>query len=161
MPKKFDAALIDINGCLSDVRDRLKFIEQDPKDWESFFDALERDKVNEWCKKLIEMVEGLDGPSLSRHRIIFITGTPEFFRERMVAWLIKHGLNPRAHRRKLIMRPDGDKMVDHFFKLEAYRGLIERNFNLKYVVDDSAAVCQQFAKLGIPSLCVFGEGTKG
>ena len=73
-------AVIDIDGTISKVGDRLKYLQQTPKDWDNFYDACFDDEpIRETC----DLVTAL---SLNCN-IVFCTGRSERVRNKTEEWL--------------------------------------------------------------------------
>ena len=77
------AVIFDIDGTLADSKHRLKYIEQQPKQWDKFFSESIKDKYipavyNEYKKY-----------KKAGHKIIILTGRPETQRALTEEWLYK------------------------------------------------------------------------
>ena len=122
-------AVFDIDGVLADVRHRLHHVERRPKDWDSFFASMDDDTPLE------------DGVALAQryadegHRIAYLTGRNESYRELTLAWLRRHGL-PDG---RLVMRRNDDRRPARVFKPQALSRLA-REGEIVVVVDDDRAV---------------------
>lgn len=122
--------VFDIDGVIADVRHRLRFVERTPKDWDSFFAAMDDDGPLE------------NGVSMARdhaadgHRIVYLTGRNEDYRALTVAWLSRHGL-PEG---RLVMRRADDRRPARLFKPAALRRIAAEGRVLVVVDDDEAVV---------------------
>ena len=101
--------LVDIDGTLADVRHRLYHIRDGrKKNWKGFFEGMDRDtpiaSTVAWVRSLAQI-----------HDIIIITGRPEEYRARTVAWLKQNEI-PFSD---MFMRRDGDHRPDYEIKQEA------------------------------------------
>ena len=105
-------AVLDIDGVLADVRHRLAYVEQRPKDWDSFFAAATNDSL---------LAEGLEVALdlAERFTIVYLTGRPERCRTDTQAWLAKYGF-PAG---QLIMRRDTDRRPARSTKLDELKKL--------------------------------------
>lgn len=123
-------AVFDIDGVLADVRHRLPYVENRPRDWAAFFAAAPRDEL---------LPEGLQAALVAAadHELIYLTGRPEHCREDTEAWLTAHGLPPG----RLLMRKDADRRPARMTKLEQLRRL-RRQGAVAVLVDDDARVVQ-------------------
>ena len=129
-------AVIDIDGVVADVRHRVRFVHQRPKDWDAFFSAAVDDPP---------LAVGLQRVhDLAREcTVVYLTGRPERCRHDTVAWLEQHGL-PSG---RLIMRPDDDRRPARLTKLEALRELRAES-EVAVVVDDDERVIAELANAG-------------
>jgi hypothetical protein len=131
--------VFDIDGVIADVRHRLRFVEQKPKDWDSFFAAMDGDGALE------------TGIALAReqaaqgHRIVYLTGRNEDYRDLTRDWLTRHGL-PEG---RLLMRRADDRRPARLFKPAALRR-IATDGDIVSVVDDDDAVVAVLTRDGWP-----------
>ena len=128
--------MIDIDGVLADVRHRLHFVQQQPKDWGSFFSAARRDPP---LTEGIETVRRLS----EAFRIVYLSGRPEHCRKDTLDWFRRHDL-PRG---ELHLRPHGDHRPARLMKVEALDRL-SREAPVAVLVDDDAEVCAAARKAG-------------
>jgi phosphoglycolate phosphatase-like HAD superfamily hydrolase len=129
-------AIFDIDGVLADVRHRLHFVENKPKDWRRFFAATGQDTPLG------------DGFTLLRahaveHEICYLSGRPESTREVTEQWLARHG----APTGDVILRPHADFRPAVDYKLEVLRRLTEQH-NIAALVDDDPRVCRAAVDAG-------------
>lgn len=144
--KKF--VLVDIDGTLADIQHRKHFVEQDKKDWKSFFEAMSEDTLRESTVKLVE--EALVG-----YEIWLVSGRPNTYRSKTIQWMKKNGI--MQYFTGLIMRDENDKRPDtdtkrdimHCFGVE----------NIEYVIDDRPSVIRMWRENGIKVIDV-GNGTE-
>lgn len=133
-------AVIDIDGVLADVRHRLHFVEDRPKDWDSFFAAAPADapleQGLETARRLAEVCE-----------IVYLSGRPERCREDTLAWLARHEL-PAGD---LVLRRPCDFRPARVTKVEALRSLADRA-PVSVLVDDDAQVCEAARAAGFDVL---------
>jgi hypothetical protein len=133
-------AVIDIDGVVADVRHRLHHIEGRRRDWDSFHDAADTDPV---------LAEGRElAASLAReHDVVWLSGRPEWLRERTEAWLARNDL-PEG---RLMLRSDQDHRPAKVFKLGVLRSL-SRTARLAAVVDDDPDVVDAALAAGHPAV---------
>jgi phosphoglycolate phosphatase-like HAD superfamily hydrolase len=101
--------IFDLDGTLCDLSHRLHYIQQEPKDWDKFFAACERDEP---IRETLAIAEALFGP----YRLAFLTGRPESIRAQTRDWLVKHCRGAAGS--DLLMRPSGDHRPDYVVKRE-------------------------------------------
>lgn len=142
--KKF--VLVDIDGTLADIQHRKHFVEQEKKDWKSFFEAMSDDTLIESTVKLVE-------EALPDYELWLVSGRPNNYRTKTLQWMKKQGIS--QYFTGLIMREEGDKRPDtdtkrdimHCFGVE----------NIAYVIDDRPSVIRMWEENGIKVINV-GNG---
>ena len=129
--------LCDIDGTVANNDHRQHFLEGE-KDWDGFFDALDKDKpIYKIINKIIR--EHQNGKN-----IIFLTGRPERYRKTTRDWLTKY-FNFEI---KLLMRNDNDRRG----KLDIKKEIFESNFNsidIDYVVDNDEDLLKMWGELSL------------
>ena len=100
--------VFDLDGTLADATHRLHFIQQEPKDWDSFFGAVGDDAP---IHHVIDIANALEAIGFG---VVIWTGRPERCQRDPISWLQKHGVRFDA----LLMREDGDRRPDHEIKME-------------------------------------------
>jgi phosphoglycolate phosphatase-like HAD superfamily hydrolase len=133
-------AIVDIDGVIADVRHRVHFVEQRPKDWKRFFAAAIDDEPHVEGLAVVERL-------VQDHEVVFLTGRPEHLRDDTMAWLRKHGLD--GHR--LVMRGEGDRGPSARVKVRLLRRLAGRR-RVGIVVDDDADVIAEMQRAGYTTL---------
>ena len=129
-------AIVDIDGVVADVRHRVHFVEQRPKDWQRFFAAAADDEPHAEGLAIVERL-AMD------HEVVFLTGRPEHLRAATVSWLAEHGL----HEHPVYMRPEGDRGPSARFKVRTLRDLA-RGRLVGVVVDDDPFVIEAMRDAG-------------
>ncbi|MFF0268609.1 HAD family acid phosphatase [Kribbella sp. NPDC004536] len=129
-------AVLDIDATLSDTSKRIRFIEQKPKDWDSFFEHAKDDAVLE---------EGLAVATTlaADHVIVYLTGRPERLRRDTEKWLKDNGF-PEG---KVYMRGNTDRRPSMLMKLGRLKRLAEQR-PIAVLVDDDAKVIAAAEKAG-------------
>ena len=90
------AAVVDIDGVLSDAASRQHYLEAPRRDWHAFFEACGDDPVIEEIKVLLDLLD----PDL---RIVLLTARPERVHHLTEAWLRRYQIRWDV----LLMRPLG------------------------------------------------------
>lgn len=129
-------AVIDLDGVVADVRHRLHFVENQPKDWNGFFAACDQDPV---LPQGLNLVTSL----AQEHHIVYLSGRPETCRESTLSWLSRVGAPPG----ELILRAVGDRRPARVTKVELLRTITAP---IAVVVDDDPAVLKAVAQAGYP-----------
>ena len=129
-------AVLDIDVTLSDTSQRIHFLEQKPKDWDSFFAHAKEDAV---------LDEGLAVATTlaTDHEIVYLTGRPERLRRDTEKWLKDNGF-PDG---KLYMRGNTDRRPSMLMKLGRLKRLAEQR-PVAVLVDDDAKVVAAAQKAG-------------
>lgn len=132
--------IVDIDGTVADIAHRRHFVDQKPKDWKSFFDAMIEDTprpdVVEKVKKFKE--EGYD--------IVFVSGRPDNYRILTELWLKKFvitGTYPLFMRRADDGRPDTEVKKDILNQYFKDKSLIHT------VIDDRPSVIRMWRAEGL------------
>lgn len=132
--------VFDLDGTLSIVGDRLKYLEQDPKDWDSFYEACGEDEVNEPIATLYDRLYPREG-------IIIVTGRRESVRDKTDEWFRRNRL-PLV---RLLMRPDGDTRHDTILKPEMVKPFASE---IEMIFEDRASMVKKWRELGYTCLQV-------
>jgi hypothetical protein len=132
-------AVFDIDGVVADVRHRLHYLDQRPKDWAGFFQGAGDDAP---------LAEGLAlvADLQEKHSIVWLTGRPEWLRSTTADWLGAYGL-PSG---ELFMRPSGDRRPARLYKVGVLRRLAGRN--IAAFIDDDAEVVADARAAGYPAV---------
>ena len=140
--------IVDIDGTIAELGDRLKCIEGDEKDYDSFFKRCGEDTpINE----VIALVE-----TLNKHlsiRTVFCTGRPEYVRETTEKWLAD---NVKIYNYLLLMRPDDS--VGKVDDTDVKKTLMDENGitvdNTLFILEDRNKMVTFFRDLGYKVLQV-------
>ncbi len=137
--KKQPAAIVDIDGTISDPTHRLHFIKTRKKDWKAFFEEMQHDPP---FKESIKKVKDLHDSGLC---ILVVSGRPEDYRATTKRWLNKH-LPFENH--QLFLRKNGDHRPSHLVKKEILRTLQEE-FEIKIALDDRPEDIDMYTSEGL------------
>lgn len=145
--------VFDIDGTLADNKHRLHFIQQEPKDWDSFFKECWRDSIIEptvrICQYLFDAIEALESKFGSApYEIIFCSGRPERVRRSTVIWL-SFALSINVDKVQLYMRADGDHRPDDKVKEELLAKMRADGYEPFLVFDDRNRVVDMWRRNGI------------
>lgn len=136
------AIICDIDGTIADTRHRLHFIQGKPKDWISFFDAMDTDAPHTYVITLLQALS-------STYPILLATGRPETHRDMTQAWLQQHSV-PNS---LLTMRKAGDYRSDVVVKKEMLVE-IRKTYDPLLSIDDRPEVIQMWRNNDVPCLSV-------
>jgi hypothetical protein len=140
--------IVDIDGTISKVGDRLKFLEQTEKDWDSFYEACDEDKP---ITKIVRLVERLQK---SGYGIIFCTGRRESVRDKTIKWIDKY-FSKDFRYLTILMRKDGDFRHDTIVKPELIDscGFLDYSY-INFILEDRNSMCKKWRELGYTCLQV-------
>jgi beta-phosphoglucomutase-like phosphatase (HAD superfamily) len=150
--RKPRAVVWDLDGTLSDDRARAHFVEVEAgrsRDWRSYFDAIDQDPP---IAASMEVLRALHAQGL---RIVFLTGRPEYTREKTERWLKANGLTEYD---RLLMRPRGDFRPSGLFKVEVIARLW-RDYELVCAFEDRIDVAGHLREAGVP-VFLYGAGAE-
>ena len=144
-PSNREIILFDIDGTLSILGDRLKYIKGEKKDWDAFYNACGEDLPNipvvNICSSLGKMYE-----------IYYATGRVERVRDITMKWMCDNGLwCPSDH---LLMRPDNDGREDCEVKPELIAPIRQ---SIIMVFEDRSSVVKIWRDMNIPC-CQVADG---
>jgi beta-phosphoglucomutase-like phosphatase (HAD superfamily) len=146
------AVIWDLDGTLADDRARAHFVEVErgrKRDWHSYFDAIEEDPPIAASMAILHAMrrDGL--------RIVYLTGRPEYTREKTLLWLAANGLGEFD---LLLMRPDGDHRPAGEFKVDAVADLRDR-YEVVCAFEDRIDVADALRRRGVP-VFLYGAATE-
>ena len=138
--------IVDIDGTIAKVGDRLKYLQQEKKDWDAFYEHCDEDEpIDDMCQLVVDMfVAGYD--------IVFCTGRRESVRQKTEEWLfwnvmsIEHG--------ELLMRKDGDWRHDTEVKPELLANAGIGPEDVYFVLEDRDSMVAKWRELGFRVLQV-------
>lgn len=140
MQKKI--VVVDIDGTVSKVGDRLKYLQQEKKDWDSFYEHCDEDEpIDDMCQLVADLfVLGND--------IVFCTGRRNGVRQKTEEWLDENiGVDY-----ELLMRKDGDWRHDTEVKPELLANYTPDDVYL--ILEDRDSMVAKWRELGYRCLQV-------
>jgi len=146
------AVIWDLDGTLADDRARAHFVEVEQgrqRDWVSYFDAMEEDAP---IAASIELLRALRAYGV---RIVYLTGRPEYTRDRTERWLQANGL---AEYDRLVMRPEGERRHAGEFKVDEIARL-RGEYELICAFEDRIDVAEHLRLSGLP-VFLYGAGAE-
>lgn len=135
------AAVVDLDGVLSDAARRQHYLEAPRRDWRRFFDACGEDEVIEEVRVLLELLDRDLG-------IVLLTARPERVHPLTEAWLRRY----RIRWDLLVMRPFGDYDLAREFKEASVWDLRAYGFELRLAIEDDRRNVAMFRAEGVPCL---------
>ena len=137
--------VVDIDGTIAKVGDRLKYLQQEKKDWDSFYEHCDEDEP---IKDMLHLVYDL---YRSYNHIVFCTGRRDSVRAKTEAWLSKYlGIEEYI----LLMRPDGDFRHDTMVKPELLAQMNITPDRVYCVLEDCDSMVSRWRDLGYRCLQV-------
>jgi hypothetical protein len=135
--------VFDLDGTLSLVGDRLKYLEQTPKDWDSFYNNCKDDELNESIAHIYKCLWAMGND------IKIVTGRRESVREETLEWLDAY--EREINSEDLTMRKDGDKRHDTVVKPELIEPFKDR---IIAIFEDRNSMVKKWRDLGYVCLQV-------
>lgn len=136
------AAVVDIDGVLSDAANRQHYLEAPGSDWRAFFDACGDDEVIDEVKVLVDHLD-------RDLHVVLLTARPARVHHLTEAWLHRYEIRWDL----LIMRPWGDYAQSSQFKAETVHELRDHGFELRLAFEDDRRNVDMFHAVGVP--CVY------
>lgn len=122
--------IFDLDGTLANIEHRLHFIQQEPKDWNAFFMAADKDAP------IHEVIAVNRALAHAGHTLIMITGCDEMSRQITEEWLNKYMVIFDG----LYMRKHGDHREDSIVKAELLDHMIQDKRKLRIYPVEIAGV---------------------
>jgi len=139
--------IVDIDGTISKLGDRLKYLNQDPPDWDNFYENCMEDEPI-W--EIIYLVGSLMN---SGYHIVFCTGRRESVRNKTNMWLHQY-FGQYFAPLDLLMRRDGDHRHDTEVKPELMSNACIAPDDVHFVLEDRASMVKKWRELGYRCLQV-------
>lgn len=138
--------VVDIDGTIAKVRDRLKYLQQEKKDWDAFYEHCDEDEpIDEMCQLVADLfVLGRD--------IVFCTGRRESVREKTRNWLTQNVIS--TYDDELLMRKNGDWRHDTEVKPELLQKAGITPDDVYFILEDRDSMVAKWRELGYRCLQV-------
>ena len=138
--------IVDIDGTIAKIGDRLKYLQQEMKDWDSFYELCDEDEP---IKDIIELIELMQ---IHEYNIVFCTGRRESVRKKTEDWLFKNIWCLREY--KLLMRKNNDWRHDTEVKPELLANAGITPDDVFFVLEDRDSMVAKLRDLGFRVLQV-------
>jgi hypothetical protein len=135
--------VFDIDGTLANGGHRLHLIQQEPKQWDAYFDLCHEDSP---IPHMIRVLRALDRELVT----VFVSGRTERCRIKTERWLSDHGAYTGRYPLRLYLRRDGDHRDDDVLKIELLEKLRTDGFEPVIVFDDRTRVVKAWRAAGVP-----------
>lgn len=142
------AILVDLDGTLANIDKRRKELKEH-NNFEKFYQEIQYDELNYWCKEIIELFK-------QKYKIILITGREKTkeVENLTLNWLEKNNI----YYDQIYFRNYKDNRKDSIIKKEIFENNIKNKFEILFVVDDRLQVVEMWRKLGLVCLqCDWGD----
>ena len=140
--------VVDIDGTIAKVGDRLKYLQQDKKDWDAFYEHCEEDEPIDDMRDLVHDL------SSAGYKIVYCTGRRESVREKTTRWLIFKGLPFPTLGESLLMRQDKDWRHDTEVKPELLAKAGYSPDDVFLILEDRDSMVAKWRELGYRCLQV-------
>lgn len=147
--------VFDIDGTLSILCERLKYLDGDVKDWDNFYAHCGEDEINKpVCELLLNFLTfnniNFMHDCIPMYDIYYITGRRESTRSITKKWF-REKLSIIVEDDRLLMRPDGDFRHDTEVKPELLEG---SNLHPYMIFEDRGSMVEKWRQLGYTCLQV-------
>ena len=138
--------VVDIDGTIAKVGDRLKYLQQEKTDWDAFYEHCDEDEpIDEMCQLVADLfVLGRD--------IVFCTGRRESVREKTRNWLTQNVIS--TYDDELLMRKDKDWRHDTEVKPELLQKASITPDKVYFILEDRDSMVAKWQELGYRCLQV-------
>lgn len=144
-----DIVICDIDGTVSVVGERLKYLQCEPKDWDAFYDDCFDDEP------IVEMCALVEALFASGYKIVFLTGRRVSVEDKTRDWINKY--MPKLYGcYTLLMRKNTDHRHDTEVKpqeLMRHLSVTERS-RIAFILEDRNSMVAKWRELGFRCLHV-------
>jgi acid phosphatase class B len=138
--------VVDIDGTIAKVGDRLKYLQQEKKDWDAFYEHCDEDEpIDEMCQLVADLF-------VLGRSIVFCTGRRESVREKTKNWLTQNVISTFDD--ELLMRKDGDWRHDTEVKPELLQKAGITPDKVYFILEDRDSMVAKWRELGYRCLQV-------
>lgn len=141
--------VVDIDGTIAKVGDRLKYLQQVPKNWDEFYEHCDEDKP---IQPIVDLVDQL----AVDNEIVYCTGRRESVRRKTEIWIDNHMgfAGSFAGELNLLMRKDNDWRHDTEVKPEMLTKAGYSPENVWFILEDRDSMVNKWRELGYTCLQV-------
>ena len=135
--------IVDIDGTLTKVGDRVKCLENTPPDWDSFYARCGEDAP---VKEIVMLVRDV----AAHYNVILCSGRRESCRLVTGEWMDEHGVDYT----RMLLRKDGDFRHDTIVKPEMLEAAGIKLDEIAFVLEDRNSMVKKWRELGLTCLQV-------
>jgi hypothetical protein len=137
--------VVDIDGTITKLGDRLKYLNEKPVNWDEFYNHCFEDEP---VPEIIELVKSL---GRDKYVIVFFTGRRESCSKDTTKWIIEH-FGPNWEYSGIYFRTNGDFRNDTEVKPEFMRHIDETR--VAFILEDRNSMVKKWRELGFTCLQV-------
>lgn len=144
-----DIIICDIDGTVSRVGERLKYLRETPPDWDAFYnDCFDDEPITEMCALVANLRR-------AGYRIIFCTGRRDVVRAKTEQWIQRY-ISADFTMPRILMRASGDHRHDVEVKPELLDNnlTVEERSRIAFILEDRDSMVEKWRKLGYRCLQV-------
>lgn len=139
--------ICDIDGTIANDEHRQHYLQNTPRDWTGYFNAMNDDKPISYTIRLLSILgEGDD-------QIILATGRPETHREITHDWMELHKVGYDL----MLMRKEHDFRPDYIIKKEMLEYLRAHDYEPWLAIEDRPEVVTMWRDNNIPCLVTYNS----
>lgn len=149
--------IVDIDGVLVDLKERLPYFKDPNTDWEAYYKVKFNDQPISNVVELVKNLKHCHVPGFAKeYKVIFCTGRSERDRSYTEMWLRYQGLISFDF--VLLMRPDGDERPDsmvkpqllsEYFKKSGYSAWSKHPIqDVAFILEDRNSMVAKWRELG-------------
>ena len=150
--------IVDIDGTISKVGDRLKYLQQKPMDLDAYYaDSFEDEPIEEMINLVQSLFEECYDIVLCTSRFEFFTdrlGNTYDIRMKTIKWIRNHFTHPFYSQTLLLMRKNGDERNDLEIKPELLLQAGIELDSIAFVLEDKTNMVEKWRSLGLICLQV-------
>lgn len=142
---KKNIVIVDIDGTISKVGDRLKYLNLEKPDWDSFYEHCDEDEP---IDEILNMVSALQAEG--RYEIVYCSGRRESVRGKTNQWLAENGMLVG----RMLLRKDNDWRHDAVIKPELLEKEGITKDQVAFILEDRNSMVNKWREIGFTCLQV-------
>lgn len=131
--------IVDMDGTLSDPKDRLHYVKNNPKNFEAFEAECHKDDV---CEPVAAVVNCM---YQAGYKVLIVSARMDGRKQMTLDWLAKHKIQYDG----IYMRTQGDTRKDDIVKYELLDKIKKDGYTVLFAVDDRKRVKRMWVENGI------------
>jgi predicted kinase len=138
---KLNIIWCDLDGTMCNTNHRQHFLKDSKKNWKGFFDAMDKDPLNKWCKAIVNNLR-------TSNIIVLASGRPDNYKEVTKKWLEDN----KVFYDHLFMRALNDSRRDDIVKEIILDFEVLSRGSVLFAIDDRKQVVDMLRKRGVTVL---------